>query len=224
MGTRLNWSHAVSRDSSTTSSTRPRVRRTSSGGASETRCDSEPAPAQTVRCRSIVRSTRMTETRSSGNGATAPGRKPVAASTSSGSATVARRAPTSRATFPVSTLRSPGTSVTTGDASHMRTIDFTTWPSVQPTASAAACAVAVGVGSSSIRASAPVSRRNAATRSTGSGHSMPFAVTRARRSGRRRSPRRAAGRRARSWPASRWRRPSAPRLPPSSARPPCWRC
>src|SRR4029079_4005505 len=119
-----------SRDSSTTSSTRPRVRRTSSGGASETRCDSEPAPAQTVWCRSIVRSTRTPATRPSGNGDTAPGGKPVAARTSSGSAVAARRAPMSRATFPVSTLRSPGTRVTTGDASHRRTIDVTTWPSV----------------------------------------------------------------------------------------------
>ena len=71
-----------------------------------------------------------------------------------------RRAPagrsTSRAIFPVSALRSPGTSATTGAPSQTRTSDLTIWPSVQPMASAAACAVGVSVANSSSRASAPV--------------------------------------------------------------------
>ena len=105
------------RDSSTTSSTRPRVRRTSSAGASATRCDSEPAPAQTV---AVPEQRPLDEddgTRSSGNGddgsRTEPRRRHDLVGLAR-SPPVARS--TSRATFPVSTLRSPGTSATTGDA------------------------------------------------------------------------------------------------------------
>ena len=83
------------------------------------------------------RSKRTTETRSSGNGETAPGVKPVASRTSSGRAIVTRRASTRRATFPVSALRSPGTSAMTGIPSHTSTSDLTICPSVQPIASAA---------------------------------------------------------------------------------------
>ena len=71
-------------------------------------------------------------TRSSGNGATPPGRKPVASSTCAALATAARRAPMMRATFPVSAFRSPGTSATTGASSQTRTRDLTIWDERAP--------------------------------------------------------------------------------------------
>src|SRR5262245_35756429 len=132
-------------------------------------CCGEPAPAQTIGCPSSVRSRRTVLTRERANGATAPGVKPVARSTSIPRATRAEPAPTARATFSVSHRRSPGTSATTAPESQTRTIDFTIWLSSQPTAAAASAAVGVPSLNSSIRASAPASRRKEETRSTGSG-------------------------------------------------------
>ena len=152
-----------------------------------------------MRCRRSERSTSTAATRSSGKGATPPGRKPVASSTSAALATAARRAPMMRATFPVSAFRSPGTSATTGTPSQRRTRDLTICDRVHPIASAAPSAVGVSSGSSSSRASAPTSRRKAATRSTGSGQARVSALIRAPRSGRRRSPSRAAPARAPRW-------------------------
>ena len=81
----------------------------------------------------------------------------------------ASRAPTAAATLRASARRSPGTSTSTQRASQRKTSDLTICASSQPTASAASSAVGVPVENSSTRASAPASRRNAATRSTGSG-------------------------------------------------------
>src|SRR5262245_46773983 len=132
-------------------------------------CCGEPAPAQTIGCPSSVRSRRTVLTRERANGATAPGVKPVARSTSLPRATRAEPAPTARATFSVSQRQSPGTSATTAAESQMRTIDLTIWLRSQPTAAAASAAVGVPSLNSSIRASAPASRRKDETRSTGSG-------------------------------------------------------
>ena len=129
----------------------------------------DPAPAQTMACWRSVRSSRMTSTRGSGNGATAPGANPVASSTSRADATRADSEPAIRATFSGSPRRSPGTSATTGRSPHMRTSDLTICSRAHPTAAAASAAVAAPSANSSMRTSAPVSRRKVETRCTGSG-------------------------------------------------------
>src|SRR6187551_1549871 len=134
-------------------------------------CCAEPAPAHTIGCRKNALSMRTTTSSGSGKGGTAPGAKPVAASTSWDLATFAELAWTAAAIFSGSPRRSPGTSATTGLPSHTNTSDFTIWASSHPTASAASCAVCVPSGNCCTRASAPESRRNAETRSTGSGSS-----------------------------------------------------
>jgi hypothetical protein len=106
----------------------------------------------------------------SGKGATAPGSKPVASTTCAGLATFARVAPAARATFFASARRSPGVRATTKRSPQSKTTDFTICARSQPAARAASRAVGVPTGNSSSRASAPDSRRNDATRSTGSGH------------------------------------------------------
>ena len=94
-----------------------------------------------------------------GNGATPPGSKPVACTTSSGLATRTSAAPTRRAIAASSARRSPGTSASTKAPSQTRTSDLTIWPSSQPTASAASRAVGVPSENSSIRASTAAARR-----------------------------------------------------------------
>ena len=122
-----------------------------------------------VSCASSVRSTSTRSTLGSGNGATAPGAKPVASSTSAARAIrafgrAAGRARSSPVGAPVA-----GNEHEHGRPSQTKTSDLTIWPSVQPAARAASSAVGVPASNSSIRASAPASRRKAATRSTGSG-------------------------------------------------------
>ena len=113
---------------------------------------------------------RTVSTSGSGKGATAPGSKPVAACTSSAFATRTRSVPAARATFAGSARRSPGTSATTAPPSLTKTSVFTIWSSAQPTAAAASAAVGVPAENSSMRASAPASRRKEDTRCTGAGH------------------------------------------------------
>ena len=105
----------------------------------------------------------------SGKGATAPGSKPVASTTCAGLATFARAASAALATFPASARRSPGVSATTKRSPQSKTTAFAICASSQPAARAASTAVGVATANSSIRASAPESRRKDATRSTGSG-------------------------------------------------------
>ena len=92
--------------------------------------------------------------------------------TSSAPAILALRDPAARATLRESAFRSPGTSTTNGFPSQSKTSDFTICSSLQPTARAASSAVGVPASNSSIRASTPRSRRNAATRSTASGQGV----------------------------------------------------
>src|SRR5207247_7126912 len=128
---------------STTSIGRARESRTSSVGDREAIWRSDPAPIQTTRWLRSVGSMNRRSTRGSGNGATAPGSKPVASVTSSGPAIRASRQPAARAILSASALRSPGTRATTGRASQRKTSDFTIWPSSQPTTRAAPwCAAA----------------------------------------------------------------------------------
>ena len=124
-------------------------------------CVAEPAPTQTVSWASRFWSIRTRSTLGSGKGATEPGAKPVASSTSAPRATRASIAPAACATFARSTRRSPGTSTTTGRPSQRTTIDLTIWPIGQPAARAASSAVAVPDSSSSSLASAPAARRSA---------------------------------------------------------------
>jgi hypothetical protein len=136
-------------------------------------CRSEPAPTQTRFLPNSVRSISTCWTaRGSGNGATPPGSKPVASSTSFALATLALPQPIAAATLPASARRSPGTITTTGSPSHRKTSDLTISDGSQPTARAASSAVGVPSGNSSTVASALASRRKAATRSTAGGHSV----------------------------------------------------
>src|SRR5579884_498885 len=134
-------------------------------------CVGVPAPTQTRLCWSSVRSISAATTSRRGNGATPPGSKPVASTTSSARAMRASRAPSSRATFRCSTRRSPGTSARTYAPSQTRTSDLTICSSLQPAARAASSALGVPSGNSSIVASTACARSTAATRSTGSGSS-----------------------------------------------------
>ncbi len=118
----------------------------------------DPPPTQTVGWASSVRSS-STRGTPCANGATAPGAKPVACSTSAGRAARAVAAPTALLTFSTSARRSPGTSTSTGRPSQRTTSDFTICPSEQPTASAASAALCALCASSSSRASAPAARR-----------------------------------------------------------------
>src|SRR5688572_3152562 len=105
----------------------------------------------------------------SGNGATAPGGKPVAATTSSRVATLAEPAPTALAIFAPSARRSPGTRATTGRPSQTKTRVLTIWPASTPSALATSRTVGISAGNSSSRASPRAVRRKSATRWTGSG-------------------------------------------------------
>ena len=147
-----------------------RASRTRTLGFMAAMCVAEPAPTQTMSWASRFWSISTRSTFGSGKGATEPGAKPVASSTSA-PARDARlgRAGGERRSSSRSTRRSPGTSATTGRPSQRTTIDLTIWPIGQPAARAASSAVAVPDSSSSSLASAPAARRYAATRSTGSG-------------------------------------------------------
>ena len=90
-------------------------------------CRSEPAPIQTRSWPSSSPAISTCATPGAGNGATPPGSKPVAARTSSGRATRARRAPAAAATLVSSARRSPGTSASVGRPSQMKTSDLTIW-------------------------------------------------------------------------------------------------
>src|SRR5438477_541491 len=151
------------------------VSRTSSGVGRAAMCRGEPAPIQTKSWASRVRSMKTRSPRGTGKGATAPGSKPVSSRTSPGRATRAPAARAARAILAVSARLSPGMSARTGRPSQRQTRDLTISLGSQPTARAASAAVAVPESNSSIRASAPSSRRNTATRSTASGHAIACA-------------------------------------------------
>src|SRR5439155_1130052 len=108
----------------------------------------EPAPIQTTLCWSSVRSSTARTPGCWGNGATAPGSKPVARSTSEARAMRADDAPSAAATLLSSARRSPGTSASAYAPSQTKTSDLTIWPTAQPTARAAAPAGGVPSGNS----------------------------------------------------------------------------
>ena len=114
-----------------------------------------PAPTQTAPCWSSVRSITTAET-SVGNGATAPGSKPVASTTSFAFATR-----TSARADGGGDLRArrrggrPGSAPATYSPSQTKTSDLTICSSRQPTARAASSAVGVCSVNSSIEASMP---------------------------------------------------------------------
>ena len=107
-----------------------------------------------------------------GNGPTAPGGTPVAATTSGGPRPVRPSRLRATPTLAGSARRSPGTSASTGRSPQMKTSDFTIWSRSHPIASAAPCAEAAADVNSSSRDSAPEARRKTATRSTGSGQDI----------------------------------------------------
>src|SRR5919201_6836508 len=147
-----------------------RASRTSSTGARQARCRLDPAPIQTRSWTSRFRSTKARASAGRGNGATAPGGKPVSRSTSPAPTICALRQPAAAASLARSARRSPGTSATTSPPSQSKTSVLTICSSGVPSAVAASSAEAVSPANSSIRASAPACRRYAETRATGSGH------------------------------------------------------
>ena len=105
----------------------------------------EPAPAHTTGCRTSVRSTRTGDALGSGKARRRPARTRSPRPLPRGFAMAARRAPASRRPSRCRPAGRPGRARRAGDPSQTKTSDFTIWPSVQPTASAAASAVGVSV-------------------------------------------------------------------------------
>src|SRR3954447_15153814 len=87
--------------------------RWSSGGPIAAMCDGLPAPIQTSSKRKKLRSIRVLVTARRGNGATPPGSKPVACSTSWGRAMRTSDTSSARPIAPSSARASPGTSAST---------------------------------------------------------------------------------------------------------------
>ena len=135
----------------------------SAPGARASRRRSRPRRAGAASARSGPRDARC------GNGATAPGSKPVASSDLVRIRDPHVAAPTAAATFASSARRSPGISARTYSPSQTKTSDLTICSSRQPTARAASSAVGVPSGNSSIVASMRPAGTTT-TRSTGSGH------------------------------------------------------
>ena len=118
---------------------------------------------------SSVRSMKTVATRGSGNGATAPGSKPVASLTSSVPAIRANGLPPTAAIFAASARRSPGTSTTTGRPPQSKTSDLTICPRSHPMTRAAALCGRRSLCELLDTHFCSGLARNAVTRSTGSG-------------------------------------------------------
>ena len=197
-------------------------------GASADHVPVEPAPdPDDPLRRAASRSMSTRWHRGSGNGATAPGSKPVARATSSARRDAGRRRPPRAATFSGSARRSPGTSASTGRPSQSKTSDLTICRGRSRSRGGSGRRRRAGGELLEPRLGAARRGANAATRSTAPATSVAVARGSGRAMMKRASSKPAGadaldelGRR----PGCRSRAPSAPCRPGSSARRPCSRC